>query len=61
MGVIKVRGCDDDDDDEARPDVASSDVIGIGTFWVPEKDSCSLFSNVVELEPEGKDPQDAEG
>jgi hypothetical protein len=54
MGVIQVR---DDDDDDAKPDGTGPDVIGIGTFWMPEKGGCSSspfkFSNVAGLEPEG--------
>lgn len=57
MGVIQVR-----DDDDARPDGTGPDVIGMGMFWMPEKDSCSSspFSNALaaDLEPVG---QDAEG
>jgi hypothetical protein len=55
MGVIQVR-----DDDGAGPDGTGPDVIGIGTFWMPGKDSscsCSLFSNAAELEPEGRDAE----
>ena len=49
MGVIQVR-----DDDDARPDGSGPDVIGMGMFWMPEKDSCcSSFSNAAEPGPEG--------
>jgi hypothetical protein len=49
MGVIQVR-----DDDDARPDGTGPDVIGMGMFWMPEKDNCCPpFSNAVEPEPEG--------
>jgi hypothetical protein len=55
MGVIQVRD-DADADADAEPD-GGPDVMGIGMFWIPEKDGCSSspfeFSNAAELEPEG--------
>jgi hypothetical protein len=35
------------------PDV----IVGIGTFWIPEKDSSFPLSNAAELEPEGRDAE----
>ena len=56
MGSIQVR---DVDDDGARPHGTGPDVIGMGVFWMSEKDkySSSPFSNAAELEPEGRDAE----
>jgi hypothetical protein len=55
MEDIQVR-----DDDDARAGAitgTSPDVIGIGMFWMPERDSCFPLSNAAELEPEGRDTE----